>query len=81
MTNIRLYPVKRTIFHVVRNPCGQYWKASQDFPVGTVNIDALQRHLLQELKQEFEDPTECLSINFTHQVVCGELCKFEGNRR
>jgi len=48
---------------MVSNPRGQYWKASPHFPVGRVNIDALQRRVLQVLKQEFEDASQCVSIN------------------
>jgi len=66
---------------MVSNPRGQYWKASLHFPVGTVNIDALQRRFLQGLKQEFEDASPCVGINLPLLVVCGGLCKFGGNRQ
>jgi len=56
---------------MVSNPRGQYWKSSPHFPVGTVNIDAFQRRVLQGLKQEFEDASQCVGINLPLQVVCG----------
>jgi len=48
---------------MVSNPQGQYWKTSPHFPVGTVNIDSLQRRVLQGLKQEFEDAWQCVCID------------------
>ena len=52
---MRFYHVKCNVFHLVSNTRGQYWKASPRFPVGTVNIVALQSCVLQELKKEFEN--------------------------
>jgi len=66
---------------MVSNPGGQYWKASPHFPVGTVNIDALQGCLLQGLKKQFEDASECVGMNLPLQGVGGGLCKFGGNRQ
>jgi len=73
--------VKGNVFHIVSNPRGQYWKASPHFPVGTVNIDALQRRILQGLKQVFEDALPCVSLNLPLRLVRGGVCKFGGNRQ
>jgi len=54
---------------MVSNLRRQYWKASPQFSVGTVNIDTLERCFLQVLKMEYEDALEFVLINLPWRVI------------
>jgi len=55
---------------MVRNPYREDWEASHNFPVSSINWDAIKHRVLQGRKNEFEYIFQWVSVHLSLVLIC-----------